>query len=325
MPLTLDRLANAPCSWGVVGRSGTSTSGMRMLDELVESGYRGTELGDPGFLPSEPDVLREALGARDLTLLGGYVPLDLGAPSLTGEAREAVLRVARLLADAEPGARRPIVVLADQDGLDPHRVARAGRLTPQEGTPLRTLARFGARLDEIADLVDGETGLRVAVHPHVASRIERPEEVEGVLAASDPAKVGLVFDTAHYAYGTGREDVDGRLVLEGLDRFRDRIVTVHVKDCSREVAARARSEAWGYERAVARGLYAELGEGAIDVPAVLAQLEAFGYDDWLTVEQDVLPGMGTPLESATRNMRRMRAWLAEVATSRPGTASPASR
>ncbi|MDR9390447.1 MAG: sugar phosphate isomerase/epimerase [Trueperaceae bacterium] len=315
MPLSPDRIANAPCSWGVVGREGVSVSGLRMLDELVESGYRGTELGDPGFLPSDPDALRAALQGRGLTLLGGYVPLDLAATRFDADARDAVLRVARLLAAAERGPRRPIVVIADRDGLDPQRLARAGRLTPAEATPERTLARFGARLEAIADATFEATGLRVALHPHVASRIELPEETAAVLAASDPAKVGLVFDTAHYVYGTGRDDPDGRRVFEGLERFWDRIATIHVKDCSQSVAARARREGMSYEAAVAGGLYAELGEGSIDLPAVVAWLHARGYDDWLTVEQDVLPGLGTPLASATRNHRRLRAWIEDAAAS----------
>ena len=82
---------------------------------------------------------------------------------------------------------------------------------------------------------------------------------------------------------------------------------MHLKDVSAEVAARARAERWPYPDAVARGLYSELGQGSVDFRAVLAALAERGYDDWLTVEQDVLPGTGTPLESARRNRAYLRA------------------
>ena len=39
----------------------------------------------------------------------------------------------------------------------------------------------------------------------------------------------------------------------------------------------------------------------VDFPAVLDWLRRHDYNGWIVVEQDVLPGMGTPKESARRN------------------------
>ncbi len=47
--------------------------------------------------------------------------------------------------------------------------------------------------------------------------------------------------------------------------------------------------------------FCELGKGVINFPAVVAELEQGGYNGWGVVEQDVLPGMGKPKESARRN------------------------
>ena len=41
-------------------------------------------------------------------------------------------------------------------------------------------------------------------------------------------------------------------------------------------------------------------------PGVLNELEKIAYDSWIVVEQDVLPGLGAPLESATRNREYLR-------------------
>jgi inosose dehydratase len=39
---------------------------------------------------------------------------------------------------------------------------------------------------------------------------------------------------------------------------------------------------------------------------VIGALERQAYDGWIVVEQDVLPGMGTPRASAQRNREYLR-------------------
>jgi inosose dehydratase len=56
------RIANAPCSWGTLefeGLMGKRIAYEQMLDELRDSGYAGTELGDWGYMPTESTILRE--------------------------------------------------------------------------------------------------------------------------------------------------------------------------------------------------------------------------------------------------------------------------
>jgi inosose dehydratase len=114
---------------------------------------------------------------------------------------------------------------------------------------------------------------------------------------TDPTLLGLVFDTGHYSYGTG--GCDG--VLGALDRFADRIWYVHFKDCDPVVLKRAAAGNWDYFEAVRQGVFCELGNGCVDFASVTAWLRRHNYRGYLTVEQDVLPGMGTPKESARRN------------------------
>ena len=65
------RIANAPCSWGVIeGIEGETGGYVRVIDEMQATGYAGTELGDWGFMPTDPDALGAELDARGLALLG---------------------------------------------------------------------------------------------------------------------------------------------------------------------------------------------------------------------------------------------------------------
>jgi inosose dehydratase len=54
------------------------------------------------------------------------------------------------------------------------------------------------------------------------------------------------------------------------------------------------------------GVYCELGKGCVDFPALLQWLAARDYKGYTLVEQDVLPGLGTPKESAQRNRDYIR-------------------
>jgi inosose dehydratase len=115
-----------------------------------------------------------------------------------------------------------------------------------------------------------------------------------LLAETDPEVLGLCFDTGHYRFGGGDP-------LNGLQRHADRIWHVHFKDHAPTVAARTRREGLGGVEAVGLGVFCELGQGDNEFPAILAKLQELHYAGWIVVEQDVLPGMGSPKESAGRN------------------------
>lgn len=71
------RLANAPCSWGVLefDLPGKALGCAQVLDEIRDTGYVGTELGDWGFMPTDPPALRHELDARGLAMVGAFVPV----------------------------------------------------------------------------------------------------------------------------------------------------------------------------------------------------------------------------------------------------------
>ena len=310
--MTPIQVGNAPCSWGTLefeDLEGTRIGYAQMLDELAATGYTGTELGDWGFMPTDPDVLSAELEKRGLAILGAFVGVALKDPAAHEPGQAQALRTARLLAataERRRQSQQPFLVLADENGLDPLRTRNAGRITPQMSLTNAEWQTFAQGVEGIARTVTGETGLRVVFHHHCAGYVETPDEIARLLDLTDPHLVGLVFDTGHYLYGSGNNDP--RTVQEGLERFADRIWYVHFKDCHPDIAARARAEGWDYFTAIGHGVFCELGQGAVDFPAVLAWLRQRNYQGWVLVEQDVLPGMGAPQESARRN----RAYLQSI-------------
>ena len=77
------KIANAPCSWGALefDLEGEAPGYVQVLDEIAETGYAGTELGDWGFMPTDPEKLSLEIHRRNLELLGAFVPVFLKDPA----------------------------------------------------------------------------------------------------------------------------------------------------------------------------------------------------------------------------------------------------
>ncbi len=293
------RIANTPSSWGVLefDLTGEVPGYEQVLDEIAEAGYAGTELGDWGFMPTEPNALRPALARRGLALVGAFVPVALARPEAHAPGIARALQVARLLRDA--AGPEPFVVLADDNGSVPQRTQNAGRIAPGMALTDAQWGTFAQGAEAIAAAVRAETGLRTVFHHHCGGYVETPSEIERLMALTDPALVGLCLDTGHAAYGGGDP-------LALLRLYGERIWHVHYKDFDPAVAARAAAQGWDYFEAVRNGVFCELGHGSVAFAGVGKALRALSYEGWIVVEQDVLPSLGAPKASARRNRAYMQ-------------------
>ncbi len=288
------KIANAPCSWGALefDLQGKPATFDIVLDEMQKTGYEGTELGDWGFMPTDPALLKKELRQRALTLLGAFVPVALKDESTHAAGEAAALKVARLLSAVEGSS--PFIVLADNNGSIPERTQNAGRISAAMGLSDAEWKVFAKGVDRIAKAVNQETGMRLVFHHHCGGYVETPAEIDQLLALTDPALVGICLDTGHYQFAGGDP-------VKFLQENAKRIWHMHFKDCEPAIAAQSRREGWDYFKSVAGGVFCELGKGAVDFKAVKVELEKAGFEGWIVVEQDVLPGMGKPFNSALRN------------------------
>src|SRR5690606_11661785 len=291
------RLANAPVSRGIYEFEGVEQKYpfTRVLDEIAETGYDGLELGPWGYLPTDPDVLRAELEKRNLKLLSSVVPVNFADANAIEAAEAHALKVGRLLAALGAVA----IVLADDNGSVPELVQRAGQRTGSYLSPEQWDV-YAAGVNRVARKIYDELGLKVVFHHHCAGYVETPEETQHLLERTDYDLVGLCLDTGHWEYAGGN-------ALEAVKQYGERVRYLHLKDCDPNIRAKAIEQKLDYFQATAAGVFCELGNGSVDFPGIIAEMERLGYDGWAIVEQDVLTDdLDAPRESARRNREYLR-------------------
>lgn len=297
------KVSSAPVSWGITEIKGLrgALPYQKIMDEIAEAGYQGTELGPWGFYPTSPERLGQELSARDLHLVASFVDVPLHEPALFEEGIQAVKRVIPLL--AELGA--PVLILSAQ--ATPDRLLIAGHErsegTEADGLTARQWKEAGAHLRELA-LTISDAGLTPTFHHHAGTYIETPTEIERLFNEVDPDLLGLCLDTGHLVYGGG----DNGQIIRAYHQV---IRHVHLKNVNAEALARVRAERLDYAQAVRAGVFSPLESGSVDITTVLDALKQGGYDGWFVVEQDIdlsEPGHGDPLQGATRAREYLRSY-----------------
>jgi inosose dehydratase len=260
-------IAAAPISWGQceVPGWGHQMSRERVLAEMRALGIGATEAGPDGFLPEDACELRRLLGAHDMRLVGGYTPLVLHGDEVRW--RTDLAAVARRFGAV--GA--DVIVLAAATGLHDYD-ARPDLSRADWG-------RFLHALDGARELA-ADRGVEIVLHPHIGTMVETPEDIDRVL---DGSSVALCLDTGHITLGGGDPVAIAQYAPE-------RIGHLHLKDVDAGLAARVAAGELTFSEAVPAGVFRPLGDGDLDLEAILESLRRAGYEGWYVMEQDVTLG-----------------------------------
>ena len=295
-------VANAPCSYGAfeitVGVDPNVPSALTLLDEVSEAGYSGIDLGPVGYL-GNVDELPARLRDRGLALAGGYFQIEFNDPT---RLPDELLQLDRLLdvfdaaADGGPPARPTLA-----DAGSESRLAQPGRAQADHslGWDDAGWARFADSMAQVAERCRGR-GYEPTFHPHTATYVEAPWEIEQLLALTD---VGVCLDTGHLLVGGGDP-------VQAARDWADRINHVHLKDAKLDVVRGIVDDRAPVRAIWERRAFCRLGTGDIPLDDVLEKLRAGGYRGWLVVEQDIFPDPDAPDRPAVdqqRNREYLRA------------------
>jgi inosose dehydratase len=260
-----ERVAGAPISWGVceVPDWGYQLDPDTVLSQMRDLGLRATEFGPAGFLADEPAAKAAQLAGYGLAAVGGFLPVLLHDPS------HDPLREVDVFVDGCLASGAGMVVLAAYTGVDGY--------DDRPRLDDRGWATLLGNLDRISDHVRAR-GLETSLHPHVGTMVETGEETERVLAGS---QVGLCVDTGHLIVG-------GADPVAITAAHAERVTHVHLKDVDEALASRVVQRTLPFGEAVRAGMFRPLGEGDVDIAAMVRTLEGTGYQGWYVLEQDVM-------------------------------------
>jgi inosose dehydratase len=271
------RLATGPVSWGVDFADAPGNPPWReVLDGIAASGLRWMELGPFGYLP-------EGIGAELMARRIGVTAGLLFEPFHDPSQRAAVLRLAAAVARRVRSLGGRHVLLIDR--VSAGRSRTAGHSTAARRLEGGDRARMLATLREAARIA-ADHGVRALVHPHAGSYVEFEDEIEPVAQ-----ELELCLDTGHLAYA-GLDPVAAYL------RWADRTPYLHLKDIRLD---RRAGDFWASVRA---GAFCPLGDGDVDLGALLAALDRSGFGGWAVLEQDRRPG-GDPVGDLIAGRRHL--------------------
>ena len=284
------RIGNAPCSWGIEFASDPSyPSWQSVLQQCAGAGYKGIELGPIGYMPEEPETLREELVKNDLEIIGGVVFRPFHDADKWDEVLDAAQRTCKAL--VAHGAEHLVLI----DSISPRRAPTAGRADEAEQMDKAEWTAFRNRIAAIAKLGAEEYGLTVGMHAHAAGFIDFEPELERLLNEIDENLLKICFDTGHHSYA-------GYDPVAFMKKHIDRISYMHFKDIDPAVKADVVANRTDFYKACGQGIFCNLGQGDVDFEAVRQVLLDNDFTGWCTVEQDCDPSMpGTPLEDAQAN------------------------
>lgn len=285
------RIAGAPISWGVIEIPdwGYQMPADRLLREAASMGLEAVEAGPEVFLPPDPVEVKSTLAEYGLGLVGGFVPAVLHDPDVRQEGLALVERRAKFFSTA--GA--DTLVLAAATGSESYE-----EVAELDEGAWRELFESLKAVEEIC----ARHGVAATLHHHYGTVIERDDQLRRFLEGSE---MGLCLDTGHLAIG-------GSDPVEIAQLAGHRVDHVHLKDVDLEVAVRLARRELNFKEAAQKGAFRPLGDGDMDVGAVVDRLERSGYRGWYVLEQDTVVETEPPEgEGPVANVRKSLQFLEE--------------
>jgi len=269
-------LGTAPDSWGVwFPRDDHQVGWKQYLDDVQNAGYVWTELGPQGFLPQDPQQLRDELDQRGLKVCGEtvFAGLHQGKEAL-GKAIAEFGQEAELLSAV--GGKFLIHLPEQYTDMHTGEATQSGDIDPEQW------ANLVSGTNELGRILFEEYGVALVSHPHADTHLDIQERIEQFLVETDPQYVNLCLDTGHVAYCGGDN-------LQIIERFPERINYLHIKLVDPKIRERVRAEGLSLAEAVPLGIMVEPPYGEPDVPSLLSALAALDRDMFAVIEQDLYP------------------------------------
>lgn len=265
---------------------GAENSFLQTISEIALTGYVGTEIGCQ--FPRDPAILNKEFGRRGISAITGWISTYLNELPMWQNERAFVDHMNFL---KSIGAT--IINTSDQSFSIQH----------QWNTPLSNKRVLND--DEWEVLTKGldhlgkiayDSGMKIVYHHHMTTTVQKTDEIDRMLAMTDPKYVSMIYDTGHLTFS-------GEDPIEILKKHHDRIGHVHLKNVRKPAMDKCYAENKSFLRSIPEGVFTVPGdpEGCVDFPTVFKLLDEYNYEGWLVVEAEQDPAIANPLEYAPRS------------------------
>lgn len=258
-----------------VSEHGADTTFEQIVDDIQKLGLTGTEMGRK--YPTDPATLHAELSKRGIGLVSQWKSVLFSDPSY----RESELAAYRLHVAFLKEMGSTVISTCEVGGslhFDPRRTPNEKEVIPLDEAGWQSLAEGLNAAGAIAQ----EHGLKLTYHHHGGTAVESPEEIDRLMALTDPKLVYLLFDTGHAYYG-------GANPLDVLRKHYDRIAYIHLKDIRPDVLAEAREAKSDFVTCIRKGVFTVPGDGCIDFKPIVSELLTRGYKGWAMLEGEQDP------------------------------------
>lgn len=262
---------------------GAENTFQQCVSEMALAGFSGCEIGNK--YPSDPVVLKKALDLRKMRIANRWFSSFILSKPFSEVEEDFRQNCAFLQA---MGAKR--IGASEQSGsiqgTDKAVFDCKPVMSDKEWKELCSgLDRLGA--------IALEYGISLVYHHHMGTVVQTPEEIDRLMAGTDPKLFSLLYDTGHLAY-TGAD------YLGVLKKHVDRVKHVHLKDIRPDVVAEVKKRHLSFLQGVRMGTFTVPGDGCIDFKPVFDILDKAGYEGWLLVEAEQDPAVANPFEYALK-------------------------
>lgn len=288
------KLGIAPIAWtnDDMPDLGAENTFEQCVSEMALAGFTGCEVGNK--YPRDTAVLKKALELRGMQICNAWFSSFLTTKPYEEVEKDFIEHITFL---KEMGAK--VVGMSEQghsiQGTDKPIFEAKYVMNDEEWDTLCTGIN---KLGKVAK----NMGIKLCFHHHMGTVVQTEEEIDRLMANTDPELFGLLFDCGHLAYC-------GEDYMSVLNKYADRILHVHLKDIRPEKVEQVKREHLSFLQGVRLGTFTVPGDGVIDFKPIFDVLEKTGYEGYVLVEAEQDPAIANPLEYAIK----ARKYIAEKA------------
>lgn len=283
--MTNIKLGIAPIAWtnDDLPELGKENSFEQCISEMALAGFTGTEIGNK--YPKDPDTLRPFLDLRGLSVASAWF-----SSFLTTKPIEETISSFKEHRDFLHAMGAKVIVISEQG----HSI-QGQNLPIFDAKPVFTEDEWQlltSGLETLGDIA-AEKEMEIVYHHHMGTGVQTTEEIDRLMAETNPEKVSLLFDTGHLVFS-------GEDPMAIYEKHQNRIKHIHFKDIREEVARQVVETKISFLEAVKLGVFTVSGDGMIDFKPIVSAIDASGYKGWVVVEAEQDPALANPLEYAIK-------------------------